>query len=115
MIILGQENATENTEQQVNYYPKSNKPAIWTIEFDVWPTALRESRVLVRPRRFRDGVHVRIGQPGERTQVVFSNEPGGYKTVDYETLTGPNRGWAHVVVSYREDVKKKECEFVVDV
>lgn len=112
-IFMGQENATENTEQQVNYYPKSDGPAIWTIEFDIWPTALRESRVLVRPRRFRDGVHVRIGQPGERTQVVFRNEPGGYKTVDYETLTGPNRGWAHVVVSFRVDVKKKECEFVV--
>ncbi len=112
-IFLGQENATENTEQQVNYYPKSNEPAISTIEFDVWPTALRESRVLVRPRRFRDGVHVRIGQPGERTQVVFRNEPGGYKTVVYETLTGPNRGGAHVVVSYRVDVGKKECEFVV--
>jgi len=113
-IFLGHENATENTEQQVNYYPKSNKPAIWTIEFDVWPTASRESRVLVRPRRFRDGVHVRIGQPGERTQVVFRNEPGGYKTVGYETLTGPNRGWAHVVVSYQVD-EKKECEFVVAV
>jgi hypothetical protein len=114
-IFLGQENATENTEQQVNYYPKSNEPVVWTIEFDVWPTALQESRVLVRPRRFRDGVHVRIGQPGERTQVVFRNEPGGHKTVDYETLTGPNRGWAHVVVSYRVDVEKKQCEFVVAV
>jgi hypothetical protein len=114
-IFLGQENATENTEQQVNYFPKSDEPAISTIEFDVWPTALRESRVLVRPRRFRDGVHVRIGQPGERTAVVFRNEPGGYRTVDYETLTGPKRGWAHVVVSYRVDVEKKECEFVVAV
>jgi len=114
-IFLGQKNATENTEQQVNYYPKSDEPAILTIEFDVWPTALRESRVLVRPRRFRDGVHVRIGQPGEKTAVVFRNEPGGYKTVDYETLTGPKSGWAHVVVSYRVDVEKKECEFVVAV
>ncbi|MFB0524844.1 MAG: hypothetical protein ACETVZ_04845 [Phycisphaerae bacterium] len=114
-IFLGQEDATENTEQQVNYYPKSDEPAIRTIEFDVWPTALQESRALVRPRRFRDGVHVRIGQPGERTQVVFRNEPGGYRTVDYETLTGPNRGWAHVVVSYRVDMEKKECEFVVAV
>jgi len=114
-IFLGQENATENTEQQVNYYPKSNEPAIRTIEFDVWPTALQESRVLVRPRRFRDGVHVRIGQPGEKTQVVFRNEPGGYRTVDYETPTGPNHGWVHVVVSYRSRAEKKECEFVVSV
>ena len=111
-IFLGQANATENTEQQVNYYPKSDEPAVWTIEFDAWPTALRESRVLVRPRRFRDGVHVRIAQPGERTQVVFRNEPGGYRTVDYGTLTGPGRGWAHVVVSYRVDAEKKACEFV---
>jgi len=114
-IFLGQKDATENTEQQVNYYPKSNEPTVWTIEFDAWPTTLRESRVLVRPRRFRDGVHVRIGQPGEETQVVFRNEPGGYKTVDYETPTGPNRGWAHVVVSYRVDVEKEDCEFVVAV
>ncbi|MHC4508399.1 MAG: hypothetical protein ACYTAO_05490 [Planctomycetota bacterium] len=114
-IFLGQKDATENTEQQVNYYPKSEEQAIWTIEFDAWPTTLRESRVLVRPRRFRDGVHVRIGQPGERTEVVFRNEPGGYKTVDYLTPTGPRHGWAHVVVSYRADTEKKECEFVVAV
>ena len=112
-IFLGQKNATENTEQQINYFPKAGDPPIRTIEFDAWPTALRESRVLVRPRRFRDGVHVRIGQPGERTEVVFRNEPGGYKIVDYDTPTQPNRGWAHVVVSYRVDAEKSQCEFVV--
>jgi hypothetical protein len=115
-IFLGQKNATENTEQQINCFPESGgaRP-IWTIEFDVWPTALHESRVLVRPRRFRDGVHVRIGQPGERTEVVFRNEPGGYRIVDYQTPTGPNRGWAHVVVSYSVEAQKKQCEFVVAV
>jgi len=30
---------------------------------------LHESRVLVRPRRFRDGVHIRICLPDERTHV----------------------------------------------
>jgi hypothetical protein len=114
-MFLGQKDATENTEQQINYFPKSDERAIWTIEFDARPTALCESRVLVRPRRFRDGVHVRIGQPGERTEVVFRNEPGGYKIVEYRTPTGPDRGWAHVVVSYRVDAEKKECEFVVGV
>lgn len=114
-IFLGQKHATENTEQQINYFPKSDEQAIWTIEFDARPTALCESRVLVRPRRFRDGVHVRIGQPGERTEVVFRNEPGGYKIVGYRTPTGPDQGWTHVVVSYRVDAEKKECEFVVGV
>jgi len=113
-IFLGQKNATENTEQQINYFPGTGE-AVQTIEFDVWPTALLESRVLVRPRRFRDGVHVRIGQPGERTEVVFRNEPGGYKIVDYQTPTGPKRGWAHVVVSYSVDAEKKQCEFVAAV
>ena len=40
-IFLGQENATEITEQQIIYYPKSNEPAFLTIEFDVCPPHCR--------------------------------------------------------------------------
>ena len=114
-IFMGQKGATENTEQQINYFPERDGPNVSTIEFDVRPTALAQSRVLVRPRRFKDGVHVWIGLPGEKTEVIFRNEPGGYKRVRYGTPTGPRHGWAHVAVSYRVDREEMTCELVVAV
>jgi hypothetical protein len=102
-VYLGKNGGTIQIEQEINNFKGSAGEArASTLEFDVFSPFAGNDRISVRPRRVGDMVTLNLGQSGDRTMVSF-REDG--VDVPYAELTGPSRGWAHIVYSYRQFVQ----------
>lgn len=104
MIYLGKNggNGTDQVEQEIFNFKGVTSPWPHTIEFDVFSPQTGNGRVSIRPRVGGDFVHMNFGLPGDATKINFRF--GVQPSYTYTTLTGPTRGWAHIVASYEQVV-----------
>ncbi len=102
MIYLGKNVGTgsDQVEQEIFNYKGDNPNWPHTIEFDVFSPQNGNGRVSIRPRVGGDFIHMNFGMSSDATKINFRF--GSEPTYTYAELTGPNRGWAHVVASYEQ-------------
>lgn len=103
-VYLGKNGGTIQVEQEINNFKAyDGEPLASTLEFDILPAVTGKGRVSIRPRRVGDFAHMRIGNPKDKTSILFSFISGqGGTVVRYKTRTGPSYGWTHVALSYRQ-------------
>jgi PKD repeat protein len=104
-VYLGKDGVTPFpwVEQEINNFKAYQGESLPnTLEFDVFSPFSKVGRLSLRPRRRADFAHMYIGYPNNRTSIQFSFKASQSTTINYNELTGPSYGWAHVTVSYRQ-------------